>query len=250
MRTVQTIACLIANAPLDLPLIRATSRETVEEQNTNKIPGWDDWLDDNSVNARIANGDTGRLRARAWGVSNPFTNFRCIVGADFFFEFDLHPSRVALPGDRYRFTADITSEGRFLHLAAVPRPGDGRLPPASTISQLVRDITAFQILPSGDFQSIAAGPRINDLFRTVDATQALEELIDSTVQVSLDFFPNGLNPVVFRILRGVYGAATGVFSDIRITGSEGRRNFRVRVRNARVQRVLERNDPCFDILNR
>ena len=55
------------------------------------------------------------------------------------------------------------------------------------------------------------------------------------------------NPFVMS-RRTVLAAATGVYSDIRIRGSEGRRNFRVRVTSARVQKVLDAVDPCAAIL--
>ena len=102
MSALQTILCLISHAPIDTPLVSASATEENEVQLSNKIPGWDDWLHDNSVNAYIANGDTGRVRARAWGVSNPVRNFRSVVGATFVFRFILNPDQVAFPGDHFR----------------------------------------------------------------------------------------------------------------------------------------------------
>src|SRR5688572_15202888 len=118
MSALQTILCLLSHAPIDTPLVSARASEADGVQPASHIPGWDDWLEDYSVNAYIANGTTGRVRARAWGVSNPVRNFRSVVGATFVFRFLLNPDQVAFPGERYRFTAHIRTEGRFLHLAA------------------------------------------------------------------------------------------------------------------------------------
>ena len=170
MSALQTILCLISHAPIDTPLVSASATEENEVQLSNKIPGWDDWLHDNSVNAYIANGDTGRVRARAWGVSNPVRNFRSVVGATFVFRFILNPDQVAFPGERYRFTANVRSEGRFLHLAATPYPDDPREPPARTFSQLDTRLGIAQILPSGAAQAIAAAVTDQDGFRMLDAT--------------------------------------------------------------------------------
>jgi hypothetical protein len=245
----ETIACLIAHAPYEADHLSSDVQEVSEYQRTSRIPGWDHWLEDNSINAYLANNSTGRLRGRAWGVSNPFTNFRSVVGAQFRFEYLLAPENILFPQERYRFSIDVETDGRFLHTAAVPTPDDDRQPPARTFSQLDNTLSAFQFLANGGAQQIAADVRRQDLFRILEASQALEETIASNRTLSIDFFPNGQNIIMFRFIRGVLAAATGEYSDIRIRGSEGRRNFRVRVSKPRVQRVLEQSDPCFAILN-
>ncbi|SIT54592.1 hypothetical protein BQ8794_170085 [Mesorhizobium prunaredense] len=245
----KVLACLVAHAPYQPDFLASDANEVSEYQLTDRIPGWDDWLNDNSINAYMATATTGRVRGQAWGVSNPFTNFRSVVGGQFRFEYVLNPADVLFPEERYRFSLDIETDGRFLHTPAVPRPADEREPPARTFSQMDILLSVFQLLPGGTSQAIAADLRQQDLFRMLDASQFLEETINTRRTVSQDFFPRGQNPIVFRIVRSVFAAATGEYSDIRIRGSEGRRNFRVRVSNPRVQRVLEPSDPCFAVLN-
>jgi len=248
MGSFQAIACLIAHAPIEANFFESSSREEDEVQNCDKIPGWDDWLNDNSVNAYIVNNTTGRVRARAWGVSNPFTNFRSVVGAQFRFRFIVNPDQVLFPQERYRFTVDIDTDGCFLHTAATPTPDDERQPPARTFSQLDTQLTIFTIRPNGNAVQIASAVNDQDLVTMIDATEGFGETIDSRISISQEFFPNGAEPVVFRIVRNVLAAATGVYSDIRIRGSEGRRNFRVRALNPRIHKVLEVGDPCFEVL--
>lgn len=249
MSIFQPLSCLIAYIPIEPAFFESAVREENEVQRTSMIPGWDDWLNDNSIQASIVNDTTGRVRGRAWGVSNPFENFRSVVGAQFRFQFILDPSRVAFPGERYRFSADIESDGRFLHTPAVPSSGDDRRPPATTISELDLRLDVLRILRDGNSIPLGQTFKNQDLFHEVEASQFLEETINTSVKVSQDFFPNGQDVIVFRITRGVIAAATGVFSDIRIRGSEGRFKFRIRPRNVRVRRVLEQSDPCFAILN-
>jgi hypothetical protein len=130
----------------------------------------------------------------------------------------------------------------------VPYPSDPRQPPARTFSQLTNRLSIEQLLPGG-VQRIAPDVRQAEPVRVVAASNALDETIASRQTLSQDLFPSGPNPILFRVLSEVVAAAAGEYSDIRIRGSEGRRNFRVRALNPRVQRVLEPSDPCFSILN-
>jgi hypothetical protein len=246
--SVRVIACLIAHAPYEPDRLASDTNEINEYQQTDRVPGWDQWLHDNSINAYLANPSTGRVRGQAWGVSNPFDNFRSVVGAQFRFDFILAPQDVLFPQDRYRFSVDVERDGRFLHTAALPYPDDDRTPPARTFSQITDRLSIGQLLPGGAVQAIANDVRLDDVNR-LDANAALEETIASVQTVVQDFFPSGQNPIVFRLVSEVLAAATGEYSDIRIRGSEGRRNFRVRALNPRVQRVLEPSDPCFSVLN-
>ena len=77
----------------------------------------------------------------------------------------------------------------------------------------------------------------------------LAEPISDTITVSRELNLPGDRFVLFSLERRVLAAATGVFSDCRIRGSEGRFRFRVIAENARIQKVLQPNDRCFDVLN-
>ncbi len=244
MSALQELACLIAYAPVAPEAVRDFAREVNEVQLSDKVPGIDHWLDDNSIRAYTVGTTTGRVRGRAWGVSNPFTNFRSVVGADFVFEWVLDPSSVASPGQEHRFSVDIETDGRFLHVAAVPTPDDSRTPVANTVSQMTARLEIFRVTSNGSLVEIANSVDEADHFVEVQATAGLNELIETSCPLEQVFVPNGQDPVLFRVTRSVIAAARGSYSDIRIRGSAGRRNFRTRVRNRRVQRVLAPDDPC------
>ncbi len=145
------LLCLIVYASIDLPRV-ATSFERIDDaQGTDKVAGWDKWLHDNSVvvNTVERPGEaTGRVRAHAFGVSNPTTNFRSIAGAAFRHRFLLRRDQV-MGSEEYRFDVTHKFGGRVLHTAAVPYPGDPRVPLAVTTSIVDWRIQALEVDPGG-----------------------------------------------------------------------------------------------------
>jgi hypothetical protein len=245
----ETIACLIAHAPVEAAFDSSIVSNINEIQNNNMIPGWDYQLDDNSVRTRIEE-NIGRVRAQAWGVSNPISNFRSVVGATFRFRFVIRPDQVVFDQGLYRFLVDFRSDGRFLHTPAVPYPADPRQPPARTISLMDTRVRMFALDQQGNVTATRAFFSQTDHFTMRDALDGgFPEPISTSTRVSQEINLPSDRFVVFSVDRGVFAFATGEYSDCRIRGSEGRSRFRVIAENARIQKVLQPNDPCFDVLN-
>ena len=249
MSVFQTIACLIAHAPVEAAFDSSAVSRVNEVQNNDKIPGWDDWLHDNSVTTRLEE-NIGRVRAQAWGVSNPVNNFRSLVGAEFRFRFVIRPDQIIFDQGLYRFDVDIRSDGRFLHTPAVPYPDDSRQPPARTFSQMDTRIRMVALDQQGNVTATREFFPQTDHFTIRDAVDGgLIEVISTRTSLSRQINLPSDRFVVFSVFRRVLAAATGVYSDCRIRGSEGRFRFRVIAENARIQKVLQPGDPCFDVLN-
>jgi len=249
MSALQTIACLIAHAPITAAFESSTVTNVNETQNNDRIPGWDHWLDDNSVSTRIE-ANIGRVRARAWGVSNPVKNFRSVVGAEFRFRFVIRPDQVVFDQGLYRFSVDLRLDGRFLHTPAVPYPADPRQPPARTDSQITTFIRVRALDQQGNVSTLPFSPQSIHDFTSRDALQGSASVpISDATTVRHEVNLPGDRLIVFSVDTGVLAAATGEYSDCRIRGSEGRFRFRVIAENARIQKVLQPSDPCFDVLN-
>lgn len=249
MGAFQTIACLIAHAPVQAAFESSAVNQLNEVQNNDRIPGWDQWLQDNSVSTRLDE-TIGRIRAQAWGVSNPTSNFRSLVGAEFKFRFVIRPDQIAFDQGLYRFDVDIRSDGRFLHTPATPYPSDPKQPPARTFGQMDTRLRVAGFDQQGNVTASRTFALETDHFTTQDAIDGgLIEPISTTIRLSQEINLPSDRFVVFSVSRRVIAAATGEYSDCRIRGSEGRFRFRVIAENARIQKVLQPNDPCFDELN-
>jgi hypothetical protein len=246
-----TLLCLIAYAPIDLPRV-ATSFERIDEaQLTDKIPGWDQWRHDNALSVRTnTTPDTGvgRVSAHAFGVSNHFRNFRSVAGATFRHRFLLRQDQI-MGGEEYRFDVTHIFRGRFQHVAAVPFPDDPREPPAVTVATVDWRIQALEVDAQGAaVATLASSGQILEHFRTVPPSQALEEAVSENRRRSLTFTPSGDRDVVCRVTTSAKVAATGEFSDIRMRGIPPAGRFRMEVTDVQARRVLQEDDPCFDLI--
>jgi hypothetical protein len=248
-----TLLCLIAYAPIDLPRV-ATSVETIDETiGTDKIPGWDHWLHDNAVSVRTITTEEsgmGRVSARAWGVSNHFTNFKSEAGAEFRHRFLLRRDQI-VGGEQYQFDVTHAFRGRFVHFAAVPYPDDPREPPAVTEATVDVRIRIVEVNNQGiGVGVLAASGQIVEHSRTIEPTPAsVEELLDDERRHSLRFTPTGIRDVVCHVTTSARAAATGEYSDNRIRGIPPAGRLGMEVRDAQARRVLQEGDYCFDVLS-
>jgi hypothetical protein len=250
MSTFETIVCLLTHARVEAIFSSATIMEVINEvQNNDRIPGWDEWLDDNKVNTRLE-ANVGRIRARAWGVSNPTSNFRSLIGARFRFRFIIRPDQIVFDQGLYRFNVKIRSDGRFLHTPAVPYPSDPREPPARTFSEMSTQVRMSALDQQGTITASRQFTRETDHTTTQDAVDGgLIEVISTSINLEHEMILPGASTIMFSVDREVIAAATGSYSDCRIRGSNNRFRFRVIAEDARIQKVLQTDDPCFDVLN-
>lgn len=249
MSDLQTLICLIGYAPVPLPLVARSAQELNEVPLSDLLPGWDDFLQHSTVEASVNANGGGRVRGQAYGVSNPFTNFRTVVGADFGFRFLARRDQM-VGGVEYEASVDVRDRGRFLHFAAVPWPDDERQPPAVTTALVHTGLRVGEVDDDGHFvNTLAATGQIVAHSRVLQATQRLEDIVMLDRTEKVRFTPSGTRDVVCRVSHFVHAAATGEYSDIRITGSLDESSFDVRARNARIARVLLPEDPCYGVLH-
>ncbi len=249
MTSIPTLLCLLAYAPVRLPLVATSTGPVNETPGTLKLPGIDHWECDSSVSASVdPDAGRGRVRGRACGVSNWFENFRSVVGAEFSFRFLAQRDHI-VAGEEYHVEVDVLSRGQFRHFPAVPSPGDQKQPPARTSAHVDTRVQVHEVNNSGGIvNTLADSGQILMHNRVLEATAVLENtvLIDRTEQVR--FQPSGQRDVLCRVTHNVLATAAGSFSDIRIRGADAR-NFEVEIREVRIARVLQPGDPCFRILN-
>src|SRR5690349_3814725 len=180
MSVFETIACLLAYAPVQAAFDSSTLSEIDQYQNNNRIPGWDDWIKSNSVISSI-NNNIGRVRGEAWGVSNPTANFRSVIGANFSFVFLIRPDQIAFDQGLYRFSIDFRSDGLFRHFPAVSYPDDARQPPAETFSQMSSRVKMLTLDQGGNVTANTSFTRQIDHATSYDNSRLdiLIELISS-----------------------------------------------------------------------
>ena len=256
--------CLLQHAPVEAAFESSSFSYINDTGGSDRNPLVDNWLHDNEVVASLS-GSTGRVRGRAWGTSNSWTNFASSVGARFTFRYFVPPEDI-VAGELYRFIIDLNSLGRFLHVAAVPRPNDDRKPPAVTGSVLNTQIDIFEISTTNGESSVnnvsegginikrgneflsSNQASLQDQSTIIEANARQVEVINRIQTLAMNFRPTGNNPIICRVRRFVSASARGEYSDIRIRGAGGRKRFRVKAENPRIQKVLVPDDPCFEVL--
>lgn len=246
------IACLLLYARLNLPEASHRVSERSDAQGTDLVPGWDDQLHNSESSAYRSASMPGRsyFRGHAWGVSNPFNNFRYVVSGSFRHTFPINKDQI-VGNSEYKFRVRVRTAGRFLHFASGTSSSDSRTPPAQTNGQVYTQITAYETDPNGTVRSTIAGSgRIMHVNTTVNAIDRREVRTSLDMHLELVFTPSGNYPVVISVRHSVVGAARGKFSDCQVTGtSDGPPRWRTTVSSATVQKVLHASDPCYAILN-
>lgn len=215
--------------------------------NGNIIPVFDERPASNILSTSVS-GTKGKIRGRAYGVTNLIQNKRSFIGANFTYSFFLEEGSV-FSNAPHRCTIDISAVGRFEHFAAKPFPDDPRTPTPSTISSITSRITIYQQNSSGNFSSLITSPQNILHNNSVTANNTEIDIIDTTETYTVEFTPPSDRAISIKVIITISAAATGSHSDIKVGSLVSfAKSFVVSASKARVQKIMPQNDFCRNVI--